>query len=128
MNYADLFTPHHIALLADWLAEKGELCVDIYHPHGGGGPTYFTVRSLAELKKVISGTSAYLELIITIWKNHTQAEFESDTPPSFQDDVKWIYGHNDEVMYFSIQKNRNWSQCYHDNPSKYQKEVEDWSR
>jgi hypothetical protein len=53
MNYTELFTPHHIAVLVDWFAEKPELCVELYHPHGGGSASYFTVRSLAELKSLI---------------------------------------------------------------------------
>lgn len=128
MNYKDLFTPHHIALLVDWFNEKGELCVEIYVPHGGGSGSYFTVKSLAELKKIIAESSSCLEIVITVWKNHTQAEFEAEDYKPLQDELKWIYSHSDEVMYFSVLKNRNWSQPYHDDPDKYRKEIEDWSQ
>jgi hypothetical protein len=123
-NYTELFTPHHIAVLVDWLGEKGELCVEIYAPHSGGGPSYHTVHSLAELKGLVS--LKWPEIIITIWKNHNQAEFQSDAGLPVADNLKWIYFHPDEVMYFAVQKNRNWSESYDKQPEKYRKEVEDW--
>jgi hypothetical protein len=72
MNYAELFTPHHIALLADWFYKRPELCAEIYQPHGGGSQSYYTVQSLRELKSRIPSFDNYLEIVITIWKNHTQ--------------------------------------------------------
>jgi hypothetical protein len=124
MNYKGLFTPHHIAMLADWLHEKGALCAELYIPHGGSTGWYETVRSLAELKKVVAEIRTG-EIEITIWKNHTQAEFESDDP--FVYDLKWIYSHADEVMYFSVHKNRNSSASYNSDPEKYSKDIEEWA-
>lgn len=78
LNFKDLFTPHHIAVLVDWLDEKGELCVEIYIPHGGGSASYFTITSLADLKRLV-GDLRSLEIQITIWKNRKKEEFESGT-------------------------------------------------
>ena len=100
--------------------------MEIYIPHSGGSGTFYTVKSVAELKGIIANSSSYLEIVITIWKNRTQTELESDDYKPFQDDLKWIYFHSDEVMYFSVLRNRNWSQCYHENPDKYHREVEEW--
>jgi hypothetical protein len=126
VKYIDLFTPHHVATLTDWLKEKRRLCLEIYVPHGGGSPSYYTVESLAELKVQIENLARCLEIQITIWKNHTQAEFESDV--AIPSDIKWIYTHTDEVMYFSVQKNRNWSASYQNDPEKYRVEIEEWNR
>jgi hypothetical protein len=127
LKYADLFTPHHIAVLVDWLEEKDGFCVEIYFPHGGGSPSYFSVSSLAELKRLISDIR-FPEVQITIWKDRKKEEFESDSYMPMDGELKWIYFHGDEVMYFSVQKNRNWSESYEKNPEKYRKEVEEWSK
>lgn len=125
MKYTELFTPYHVAVLVDWLAEKGELCVEIYIPHSGGGPIYDTIRSLAELKGVVSRAPGP-EIQISIWKNHIQAEFETDEGVPNADNRQWIYAHNDEVMWFAVSKNPNWSESCHNHPEKYRKEVEEW--
>ena len=122
MNYRDLFTPHHIATLVDWLQERGQLFVQIELPHSGGGGWHGAVGSLRELKQRVEQVK-HSEIEIVIWKNRTQAEFESDDPFP---DLKWIYLHADEVMYVAVRKNRNSSACYRDDPAKYKKEVEDW--
>jgi hypothetical protein len=129
VRYKELFTPHHIAVLVDWLEEKPDLCVEIYHPHGGGGPSYYTIHSLGELKGLIEPIN-WPEIQVTIWKNRSRADFESDESgklETFASDLKWIYFHADEVMYFSVQKNRNWSESYTNHPDKYAKYVEDWN-
>lgn len=126
MNYADLFTPHHIAMVVDWLHEKGELCVEVYIPHGGGGPSLYTVRSLADLKHIVREVRSN-EIQITIWKNHKQSELEADDNSEvFRSNLKWLYAHSDEVMYFSVMKNRNWSESYSKNPDKYAEAVREW--
>ena len=53
MNYSNIFTPHNLALLSDWLAETGELYVDIYLPHSGGSGTSYFIRSLQDLKDLV---------------------------------------------------------------------------
>lgn len=123
MNYIDLFAPHHIATLADWLAEKGEVFLQIELPHSGGSGLYETVRSLADLKRAIQNVGNP-EIEILIWRHRTLEEFESDDP--FEADLKWIYSHPDEVMYLSVKKNLNSSASYLENPAKYQKESEEW--
>ena len=88
-NYTDLFTPHHIAVLVDWLREKGELLLQIELPRSGGSGLSQTVHSLAEIKRAVEQVSNP-EVEILIWKNRTQGEFESSD--SFFDDLKWITG------------------------------------
>lgn len=126
MNFVDLFTPHHIAVLVDWLQEKREVCVEIYIPHGGASGSYYTVRSLEDLKRIVSGIRSH-EIQITIWKNHTQSEFESDEAEAYLSELRWIYSHADEVMYLSVMKNRNWSESYHNDPDKYAQQVKEWA-
>ncbi|HEY1424104.1 MAG TPA: hypothetical protein VGF20_11665 [Candidatus Acidoferrum sp.] len=131
MKYSELFTPYHIATLSDWLEEKGELCLEIYIPHGGASSSLFTFRSLREIKQqideIITG-----EIEITIWKHHTQTEFESEEPATsdtnFLQTLKWKYEHRDEVMYFSVKKNRNYSLDYAASPEKYSKALAEWSK
>lgn len=127
MNYTELLTPHHVATFVDWIEAKGDLCVEIYVPHSGGGPSLYTVRSLADLKRIVRAVHSN-EIQITIWKNHTQSELEADdNSEAFRSDVKWLYAHSDEVMYFSVVKNRNLTESYQKNPGKYAKAVEEWA-
>ena len=129
MRYKELFSHYHIAVLVDWLEERPDVCVEIYFPHSGGGPSYYTIHSLAELKNLVQPIN-HPEIQITIWKNRKQADFETDesgTLDALASDLKWIYFHADEVMYFSVQKNRNWSESYANHPDKYAKHIEAWN-
>ncbi len=108
LNYKDLFTAHHIDVVADWLREKGELFLQIELPHSGGSGQYQTAHSLAEVNHAVE-SARNLEIDILIWKNRTQAEFESDVAFA---DLTWVYLHNDEVMYLAVKKNRNASASY----------------
>lgn len=129
MRYKELFTPHHIAVLVDWFEERSEVCVEIYFPHSGGGPAYYSIHSLGELKGVIAPIN-WPEIQITIWKNHKQTDFEADESGKLEariSDLSWIYFHADEVMYFAVQKNRNWAESYANHPDKYAKYVEAWN-
>ncbi len=54
MSYHTLFSPHNLALLSDWLADTGELYVDVYLPHSGGAGTPYFIRTLSDLKELIS--------------------------------------------------------------------------
>ncbi len=67
MNYETLFSPHNIALLGDWLAESGELYVDIGLPHSGASGTQYFVRSMSELKALIA-RQTWPEIGITIFR------------------------------------------------------------
>ena len=125
MNYTELFTPHHIATLADWLEEKGQIFLQIELPHSGGSGLYHTVRSLAEIKRAVAEVRNP-EIEIIIWKNQTQEQFESDHP--LPDDLTWIYQHSGEVMYLAVKKNRAFSAAYMENPQKYQKAIDEWPR
>lgn len=57
MNYLTLFSPHNLALLSDWLGETGELYVDIHLPHSGATGAAYRLRSLGDLKSLISQQS-----------------------------------------------------------------------
>ena len=85
------------------------------------------VNSLAELKRLVSDIRSP-EVQITVWRNRRKEEFESDEYKPVEDDFRWIYSHTNEVIYFSVQKNRNWSESYEKNPEKYRKELEEWSK
>lgn len=54
MNYIGLITEHHIAKIYDWLTEFGELFVRLEYPHSGSGGRDFLVRSIEELRDLIS--------------------------------------------------------------------------
>jgi hypothetical protein len=130
VRYKELFTPFHIALLVDWLDERPDICVEIYFPHSGGGASYYTIHSVAELKNLIEPIN-WPEIQIVIWKNRKQADFESDElgkPDALASDLKWMNFHSDEVMYFAVLKNRNWSESYANQPDKYAKHIEVWNR
>jgi hypothetical protein len=67
VNYLTLFTPHNLAMLSDWLAESGELYVDVYHPHSGGGSAGYFIRSMADLKRLIA-QEKWHEIAVTIFR------------------------------------------------------------
>jgi len=54
MNYVGLFTEHHVAMLYDWLTELGELFVRLEYPHSGSVGDDYLVRSLDDLRDLIS--------------------------------------------------------------------------
>lgn len=65
MNYVGLFTPHHVAVLHDWLTELGELYVYINYPHRGGSGSAYFVRSLEDVRRLITQqTHAEIEIHI----------------------------------------------------------------
>jgi hypothetical protein len=66
-SYLQLFTPHHIALFDDWLTENHELYVDVYLPHSGSSSTGYFVRSIQDLKILIS-RQTHPELSITVFR------------------------------------------------------------
>jgi hypothetical protein len=67
MNFLCLFTLHNLALLSDWIADEGELYVDIALPHSGGSGTQYFVRSLQELKELVAQQD-WPEIGITIFR------------------------------------------------------------
>ncbi len=67
MNYLLLFSPHDLALLSDWLRETGELYVDVYRPHSGGGSAAYFIRSMNDFKSLISEQN-WPEIDITIYR------------------------------------------------------------
>lgn len=65
MNYIELFLPYHLAQLHDWISKTGELFVHFEFPHSSGNGISYLVRSLPELKELISGqTHPEIEILI----------------------------------------------------------------
>ena len=67
MNYIGLFTEHHVAMLYDWLMDLGELFVRLEYPHSGGSGRDYLVRSLEDLRDLIS-RQTHWELEIHIFR------------------------------------------------------------
>jgi hypothetical protein len=67
INFLTLFLPQNLAMLSDWLLETGELYVDVYHPHSGGGSEGYFIRSMAELKILIA-QETWPEIVVTIFR------------------------------------------------------------
>lgn len=121
MNYADLLTPHHIALLHDWLAEAGGLYVYTSFPHSGGMDASSAVSSLDELKLFLSAQT-WPEAQIFIFKGAEFEEFKLGR--CF--DLKWVYGNSAEVLYIALHKNRNYYEEYEREQEKYAEAVAKW--
>jgi hypothetical protein len=68
VNYLAAFSLSNLALLSDWLKENGELYVDMYWPHSGGGGTGYFIKSLDDLKSLVS-QQTWQEIVITIFRN-----------------------------------------------------------
>src|SRR5215475_14873573 len=67
MNYIGLFTEHHVAMLYDWLMDLGELFVRLEYPHSGGSGRDYLVRSLEDLRDLMS-RQTHWELEIHIFR------------------------------------------------------------
>jgi hypothetical protein len=70
MDYLTLFSAHNLALLGGWLAETGELYVDVFIPHSGGSAQAYFVYSIEELQALIAAQSTP-EILVTIF-HHLQ--------------------------------------------------------
>jgi hypothetical protein len=121
MNYRDLFTPHHIAMLHDWLTDAGGLFVRLELPHSGGSGTSYSVCSLDELKELVS-RQTHAELEIFVFKGKELGDDELDHAL----DLDWAYKNADKVLYLGVTKNRNSYDAYRKNAEKYQSVVERW--
>jgi len=67
MNYVGLFTEHHVAMLYDWLTDLGDLFVRLEYPHSASAGDDYLVRSLEELRDLIS-RQTHSELEIHIFR------------------------------------------------------------
>ena len=67
MDYLTLFSPHNLALLSDWLAETGELYVDVYQVHSGGSGDAYFIYSMRDLKSLIARQDSR-ELAVTVFR------------------------------------------------------------
>src|SRR4051812_11871450 len=61
------FSPEQRSKLEEWLAETGELCVDIYLPKSAGGGNQYFVRSVEDLEALTSGQT-WRELVVTVFR------------------------------------------------------------
>ena len=121
MNYRDLFTPSHIAMLHDWLTDEGGLFVRLEFPHSGGTGTSYSVSSLDELRELVS-RQTHPELEIFVFKGKELGDDELDHAL----DLDWAYKNADKVLYLAVKKNRNSYDAYRKNAQKYQSVVERW--
>ena len=121
MNYRDQFTPHHIAMLHDWLTDAGGLFVRLELPHSGGSSTSYSVCSLDELRELVA-RQTHPELEIFVFKGKELGDDELDHAL----DLDWAYKNADKVLYLAVKKNRNSYDAYRKNAQKYQSVVERW--
>jgi hypothetical protein len=123
MNYLELFTPHHIATITDWLAENGKLSVRLEWPHRGQSGSTYTVASIDELRELIS-QQTHPEIKIWIFKKSGTEEADYER----MDDETWVYNNANQVIFFSVTKNRNHSESYAKNPKKYESAIKTWTK
>src|SRR5437016_2592095 len=123
MNYCELFTEDHIALISDWFAVREKVFVHIYAPHSGKDGFNFTVTSLNQLYDLIAKQDSK-EIEMFVFRDRIENENELDEKL----DSKWAYGHTDDVVYIAVLKNRNWYAQFHDNPESYSEVIKDWNR
>jgi len=53
------------------------------------------------------------EIVVFIWKDYTQGEFESDDPRCPAEDLSWIYAHPGEVMYLAAAEESKFQRLLH---------------
>lgn len=121
MNYSNLFTPFHIAMLSDWLNVSSELFVHFEFPHSGGSGFSNTITSLAELKVLLSQQS-HPEIEIFIFRSKPQSDEELNE----RVDLQWVYRNPEIVLYIAVNKNRNYYEEYQEEPIKYKETVASW--
>ncbi|MEO8608341.1 MAG: hypothetical protein ABI690_10685 [Chloroflexota bacterium] len=68
MNYFDLLSMHDLAMFSDWLQATNELCVEVYHPHSGGGAGIYFVHTLEDLKTLLV-QDTWPEIALTIFRD-----------------------------------------------------------
>ena len=90
VRYADLLTPSHLATISSWLAERGEVFVQIELPHTRGNGYYHVVSSLTALQRAL-GAVRHPEVEIFIWKSP-----ERGVP------LDLVRSRPDEVLYFAV--------------------------
>jgi hypothetical protein len=66
LDYLTLFSPHNLALISDWLEETGELYTHVYLPHSGSSGSAYFVRSLKDLKSLVS-QQTHPEIVISVF-------------------------------------------------------------
>ena len=181
VNYLDLFVPYNVAEIRDWLLEAGELYVDLFFSRRGMGGVGYRIRSLSDLKELISKQD-WPDIAITIFRkiqypirgtannellykaianipddsefsiisldvyypshclylgsgdNHDDliSEFKTldgkriaagiDPDPT----MKLAMSNPEEVMYFSVLKNRYGYQPFKSRPELYTDSIRDW--
>jgi hypothetical protein len=121
MNYRDLFAPHHIAMLHDWLTSMGTLFVRLEFPHSGASGTSYVVSTLEELRELVS-KQTHPEIEVFIFKSKGLTVDELDQMLN----LNWVYMNGDKVLYLAVTTTRNSYDAYHKNPEKYEDVVKDW--
>jgi hypothetical protein len=121
MNYCALLTPHHLAMVHDWLANSENVFVRIERPHSGGTGDSHTIRSLNDLRALLTRES------------HPEIEIFIFQMPTVPDDElhrvlerDWVYRNPDRVLYLGVQKNRSRYEPYEQHPTRYEGIVQEW--
>jgi hypothetical protein len=121
MNYCELFSEHHLAMLSDWFEETGRVFVHLYIPHSGGDGFSHVMPSMVELQKLVSvQKSNEIELFIF------RKPIENDDELDKKLESDWIYAHADEVLYLAVKKNRAYFEAYQRDPERYRETITRW--
>ena len=83
--YLSLFTIHNLALLSDWLAETGELFVDVDLPHSGGSSYFYFIQTMDEFRALVAQQD-WPEVRITVFRR-MQYPLRGKVDCSFIEDV-----------------------------------------
>ena len=59
---------HDLAMFSDWLQATGELCVEVYHPHSGGGGGFYLLHAMEDLKSLLI-QDTWPEIALTIFRD-----------------------------------------------------------
>ena len=123
MNYCDLFSECHIAVISDWLDIGKGLFVHFEIPHSGGNGYSYRLTSIEQLHELVSKQKSN-ELEIFIFRKLIDDDDELDEKL----EIQWIYNHPDEVLYCSVKKNRGHYEPYQQDSDRYQEAIENWRR
>lgn len=122
MNYCDLFTPHHIALIHDWIERTGRVFVRIERPHSGATGDSHVVRSLKELRTLLV-RETHPEIEVFVFQEQPYPDDELHLAL----DHEWVRQNSDRVLYLGIHTNRNYYGPFGEDPKRYAKIIRQWA-
>ena len=123
MDYTQLFTPHHIALIHDWLFEIGTISIRLELPHSGCSGETYQIKSLGELKVLIV-SQKHTEIEVFIFKKSEVTEEDLNNTSN----LSWVYSNSDWILYLARKNNRNYYESYDRNKDQYQEAWFSWEK